>query len=49
MHNIDFVIHAAALKHIPAAEYNPMEYINTNIYGVEILVPKLTSVKILDL
>lgn len=28
---VDFVLHAAALKHVPAAEYNPMEYIKTNI------------------
>lgn len=28
MHNVDFVIHAAALKHVPVAEYNPMECIN---------------------
>ena len=30
---VDFVIHAAALKQIPAAEYNPQECINTNIGG----------------
>ena len=30
---VDFVIHAAALKQIPAAEYNPQECINTNING----------------
>ncbi len=30
---IDVVIHAAALKHVPAAEYNPMEAIKTNILG----------------
>lgn len=33
--NVDFVIHAAALKQVPAAEYNPMECIKTNIYGAE--------------
>lgn len=33
MKNIDFVIHAAALKQVPAAEYNPMECIKTNIHG----------------
>lgn len=33
MHGVDFVIHAAALKHVPAAEYNPMEFIKTNIHG----------------
>ena len=35
MHNVDFVIHAAALKHVPVAEYNPMECIKTNINGAE--------------
>ena len=34
-HEVDFVIHAAALKQIPAAEYNPQECIKTNIYGAE--------------
>jgi UDP-N-acetylglucosamine 4,6-dehydratase/5-epimerase len=33
MRGIDYVIHAAALKHVPVAEYNPMECIKTNIYG----------------
>lgn len=31
--NVDIVIHAAALKQVPAAEYNPFEAIKTNIYG----------------
>jgi UDP-N-acetylglucosamine 4,6-dehydratase len=35
MSGVDYVIHAAALKHVPAAEYNPMECIKTNIYGAE--------------
>ena len=35
MSGIDFVIHAAALKHVPVAEYNPMECIKTNIIGAE--------------
>jgi len=35
MHDVDFVIHAAALKHVPVAEYNPMECIKTNIDGAE--------------
>ncbi len=35
MRGIDFVIHAAALKQVPAAEYNPMECIKTNIHGAE--------------
>ena len=35
MSGVDYVIHAAALKQVPAAEYNPMECIKTNIYGAE--------------
>lgn len=35
MHEIDYVIHAAAMKHVPIAEYNPMECIKTNIIGAE--------------
>jgi len=33
MRDVDFVIHAAALKHVEMAEYNPMEFVNTNIQG----------------
>lgn len=33
MHGVDYVIHAAALKQVPTAEYNPMECIKTNIDG----------------
>jgi len=33
MNGIDYVVHAAALKQVPAAEYNPMECIKTNILG----------------
>ncbi len=35
MHGVDYVIHAAALKQVPAAEYNPMECIKTNVHGAE--------------
>ena len=35
MHGVDFVVHAAAPKQVPAAEYNPMECIKTNIHGAE--------------
>ncbi len=35
MRGIDYVIHAAAMKQVPASEYNPMECIRTNIYGAE--------------
>lgn len=32
---VDYVIHAAAMKHVPIAEYNPMECVKTNIMGAE--------------
>ncbi|MFT6261650.1 MAG: UDP-N-acetylglucosamine 4,6-dehydratase [Bermanella sp.] len=32
---VDYIIHAAAMKHVPAAEYNPTECIKTNINGAE--------------
>lgn len=35
MNGVDIVIHAAALKHVPVAEYNPMECIKTNINGAQ--------------
>ncbi len=35
MDGVDYVIHAAALKHVPIAEYNPMECIKTNIQGAQ--------------
>lgn len=35
---IDIVIHAAALKHVPAAEYNPMECVKTNILGAQNII-----------
>jgi UDP-N-acetylglucosamine 4,6-dehydratase len=44
---VDYVIHAAALKHVPAAEYNPFECIKTNVHGAENVVNAaiLTQVK----
>lgn len=35
MAGVDFVVHAAALKHVPIAEYNPMECIKTNVMGAQ--------------
>lgn len=32
---VDIIVHAAALKQVPAAEYNPMECIKTNVFGAE--------------
>jgi UDP-N-acetylglucosamine 4,6-dehydratase/5-epimerase len=34
-HDVDFVIHAAALKQVPAAEYNPFEAVKTNVHGAQ--------------
>lgn len=36
--DVDIVVHAAALKHVPAAEYNPTECIHTNVFGAENVV-----------
>lgn len=38
MDGIDYVVHAAALKHVPTAEYNPFECIRTNVHGAENVV-----------
>lgn len=38
LEGIDTVVHAAALKQVPAAEYNPIEFINTNVLGAENIV-----------
>ena len=35
MNGVDYVVHAAALKHVPIAEYNPMECIKTNVMGAQ--------------
>jgi UDP-N-acetylglucosamine 4,6-dehydratase len=35
---IDYVIHAAALKQVPAAEYNPFEFVKTNVMGAENII-----------
>ena len=43
MRDIDIVIHAAALKQVPAAEYNPMECIKTNIHGAENVIQAALS------
>ena len=38
MRDVDFVVHAAALKHVPIAEYNPMECIKTNVMGAQNII-----------
>ena len=36
--DVEYVIHSAALKQVPAAEYNPMEFIKTNVLGAENII-----------
>lgn len=38
LEGIDYVVHAAALKQVPASEYNPFEFIKTNVYGTQNIV-----------
>jgi len=38
LEDIDIVIHAAALKHVPVVEYNPFEAVKTNVYGAQNLI-----------
>jgi len=38
LRDVDYVVHAAALKHVPIAEYNPFECIHTNVLGAENVV-----------
>lgn len=46
MNGVDYVIHAAALKQVPAAEYNPMECIKTNIHGAENVVQAALAMEV---
>ena len=47
LEGVDTVVHAAALKQVPAAEYNPMEFVKTNVLGAENVIQACldTSVK----
>ena len=44
--NIDIVIHAAALKQVPKAEYDPFEYIKTNVIGAQNLIEACIDKKV---
>ena len=46
MQGVNFVVHAAALKHVPVAEYNPMEFVKTNVYGAENIIQASISQKV---
>ena len=41
--DVDIVVHAAALKQVPAAEYNPSEVIKTNIIGAQNIIDAALS------
>lgn len=43
MEGVDYVVHAAALKQVPAAEYNPMECIKTNVQGAQNVIDAAIS------
>lgn len=44
--SIDYIIHAAAMKHVPTAEYNPFECIRTNVHGAENVVTAAIRAKV---
>jgi UDP-N-acetylglucosamine 4,6-dehydratase (inverting) len=48
MEGIDTVVHAAALKQVPAAEYNPMEFIKTNVLGAENIIEAALATGVKD-
>lgn len=44
--DVDYVIHAAALKQVPAAEYNPIEFIKTNVLGTQNIISSCLEKKV---
>ena len=46
MTDVDIVIHAAAMKHVPQGEYNPLEVIKTNILGAQNVIEAALSNKV---
>ena len=46
LHKIDIVVHAAALKQVPAAEFNPFEFIKTNVLGAQNVIEACLNQKI---
>ena len=46
LHKIDIVVHAAALKQVPAAELNPFEFIKTNVIGAQNIIEACLNEKI---
>ncbi len=43
MENVNVVFHAAALKHVPVAEYNPFEFVKTNVNGAQNVIDACLS------
>jgi UDP-N-acetylglucosamine 4,6-dehydratase/UDP-glucose 4-epimerase len=46
MENVDIVFHAAALKHVPVAEYNPFEFVKTNVDGAQNVIDACLDAKV---
>ena len=46
MQGVDYVVHAAALKHVPIAEYNPFEVVKTNIMGGQNVIDASLEMKV---
>ena len=46
MKNVDIVVHAAALKQVPAAEYNPIEFVKTNVIGAQNIIEACLNSKV---
>ena len=44
--DVDIVLHAAALKQVPRAEYNPIEYIKTNVLGAQNIIENVLSTNV---
>ena len=44
MQEVDIVVHAAALKHVPITEYNPFEFVKTNIIGAQNIIEAVLDI-----
>ena len=44
--NVNIIVHAAALKQVPTAEYNPIEFIKTNIIGAQNIIEEAMDAKV---
>jgi len=46
LHNVDYVVHAAALKQVDTGEYNPMEFVKTNVLGSQNVIDACINAKV---